>query len=222
MLPFTTEQFFSVFAAYNQAVWPAPVIAYALIAIATLTALGAWRHASTVGCATLGALWIWTGIAYHWLHFAAINPIAPAFGAAFVAQGALLVGAGATGRGLPRAAPVPARQRLIGLGLIFYAALLYPLLGRLAGHVWPAVPSFGITPCPLTIATIGVLLLLPVRVHPVLLIVPLAWTVIGGSAAILLTVPQDWALPVAGVVGAAVLFRQRAPGPRALPEPPPV
>jgi hypothetical protein len=30
MLPFTRDQFLAVFAAYNQAVWPAQVVAYVL------------------------------------------------------------------------------------------------------------------------------------------------------------------------------------------------
>jgi hypothetical protein len=135
-----------------------------------------------------------------------------AFAAGFVAHGALLIAAAATERGVPRGAPAPRRQRVLGFGLIAYAAVLYPLLGRLAGHAWPATPSFGVTPCPLTIVTIGLFLLLPGRVHPVLLIVPLAWAAIGGSAAVLLAVPQDWALPAAGLAGGVVLLRHKLSG----------
>jgi hypothetical protein len=34
MLPFTVDQFFSVFGAYNNAVWPTQVVAYLLGAVA--------------------------------------------------------------------------------------------------------------------------------------------------------------------------------------------
>ena len=73
--------------------------------------------------------------------------------------------------------------------MIVYAMLLYPAIGALAGQSYPAVPVFGVAPCPLVIFTFGVLLLadpLPLR----LLIVPLLWSLVGGSAALLLQVPQ--------------------------------
>jgi hypothetical protein len=38
------------------------------------------------------------------------------------------------------------------------------------------------------------------------LILPLLWSLIGGSAAILLAVPQDWALLVGGVVAVLLLW----------------
>lgn len=43
-----------------------------------------------------------------------------------------------------------------------------------------------------------------------LLVVPVAWSVIGGSAAILLAVPEDIGL-VAGLVGGGLPVRQYAP-----------
>ncbi|MDH3195550.1 MAG: DUF6064 family protein, partial [Hyphomicrobiales bacterium] len=75
-----------------------------------------------------------------------------------------------------------------------FAALLYPLWGWLAGHAWPQTPMFGVAPCPTTIFTVGVLLLGPWHAVRWLLVVPALWTVIGGSAAILLNVPQDFGL----------------------------
>lgn len=51
--------------------------------------------------------------------------------------------------------------------LILYALIGYPAFGYFAGHHYPSVPVFGVAPCPTTIFTIG------------------------GSAAVLLSVPQD-------------------------------
>jgi hypothetical protein len=41
--------------------------------------------------ALLALLWLWTGIAYHWLFFARINKAAVFFGALCVAEAALLI-----------------------------------------------------------------------------------------------------------------------------------
>jgi hypothetical protein len=40
-----------------------------------------------------------------------------------------------------------------------------------------------------------------------LLVIPFAWSLIGGSAAFLLGVPQDWALLVSGLLAAPMLLR---------------
>ncbi len=84
--------------------------------------------------------------------------------------------------------------------LILFAAILYPLWGWAAGHGWPEMPAFGVAPCPTTIFTIGMLLMGPWQVVRWLLILPGLWAAIGGSAAVLLGVPQDLGLLVSLVL----------------------
>lgn len=192
MLPFTPEQFVSVLATYNTAVWPAQPVAYGL-GLAACAAL-AWRPRSS-GRLVAGVLavgWLWTGLAYHLFHFSPINPAAEAFGFLFLAQGVLLVSA-ARRRSL-RFRAAQGWRGWAGWTLVVYAMVLYPLLGLAAGGRYPALPMFGITPCPLTLFTFGILLLASGRIPWALLVVPGAWSVIGGSAAFLLDMPQDWPL----------------------------
>lgn len=59
-----------------------------------------------------------------------------------------------------------------------------------AGGTYPALPMFGITPCPGTLFTFGVLLLSSARVPWWALMIPTVWSLVGGSAAFLLHVPQ--------------------------------
>jgi hypothetical protein len=207
MLPFSRDAFFALFAAYNQATWPAGVVAHVMGAAALWLAWHGGAMAGRVVPALLALLWGFTGVAYHGAFFAALNPAASLFAAGFVLQAGLLLWLGSW-RGRLTFGP-PRAQAGIGLALMAYAALLYPLLGLLAGHRYPAAPVFGITPCPLTIFTCGVLLLARGRVPISLLVVPVAWSLIGGSAAILLGVPQDGMLPVAGLLTAGLLWRRR-------------
>jgi hypothetical protein len=81
-----------------------------------------------------------------------------------------------------------------GLALIAYAALLYPLCGFISGHAYPATPVFGVAPCRTTIFTVGVLLMGNWRAMRWLLVIPVIWSAIGGSAAFLLRVPEDFGL----------------------------
>ena len=95
MLPFTTEVFFSNFAQYNAAIWPAQVVAYGLGLLALLLAMRPIRGSGRIVVAILAIFWAWTGLAYHLTYFATINFLAPVFGAAFVLQALLFAWAGA-------------------------------------------------------------------------------------------------------------------------------
>ena len=206
MLPFTHETFIDVFRVYNTAIWPAQVAAYLLGATVVLLLMHPPPWADRTIAAILGLMWLWTGLAYHAAHFSAINRAAYGFAAFFVVQGLMLAWAGSVGSLALR--PRGGARGGIGLGMIFYALLLYPAIGALAGQSYPAMPVFGVAPCPLAIFTFGVLLLadpLPLR----LLIVPLLWSLVGGSAAFLLQVPQDWALLLSGILVAAALLLDR-------------
>jgi hypothetical protein len=207
VLPFTREQFVSVFADYNGALWPAPIIAY-LLGVAMIAALA--RPSATsdrlIG-AGLAAMWAWTGIVYHGLFFSAINPAAWLFAALFVLQGGLLLGASMGGRLAFGAAGGAAGW--LGWAFIVYASIVYPLVGYAAGDRYPGMPVFGITPCPVTLFTFGLLLLATARVPRALLAIPLAWSLIGGSAAALLGVAQDWPLLFSGIAVVAIVVRDR-------------
>jgi hypothetical protein len=207
MLPFTRDQFIGVFADYNAAVWPVQVLAY-LLGLAMVLAV--WRRFGARDrfiAGGLGVMWLWTGVAYHWLHFASINSAAMVFGALFAIQGVLFLYAAV--RGTLKFGPGGGVSMGLGAALALYALALYPLLGVLAGHAYPAMPMFGITPCPVVIFTFGLLLLTTTHVSRWLLVIPLLWSLIGGSAAFLLGIPQDWVLLVSAVAVPIIVMRDR-------------
>jgi hypothetical protein len=192
-LPFTPDQFFGVFAEYNDTFWPV-VVAWWLATIAALRA--AWRRPgrwSPMVSVFLGVLWLWNAVAYHAFLFTRINPAAWLFSGLFAVQGVMFFWAS-------RRRPVEyfssaATSRTIGLVLVGYS-LVYPFLTIALGHRYPATPTFGL-PCPTVILTSG--LLLTVRGVPLSLVpIPVVWAFVGGSAAVLLAVPTDFALLGAG------------------------
>lgn len=195
-LPFTHEQFLGVFGAYNEAMWPVAAILWLLsaVAIAVVLAGRGFHRSITV---LLAAHWAWVAVAYHWIHFTAINPAASAFAVGFLIQ-ALLLAWVASRRPLEYRLTWSPRH-VAGIAFALYG-LLYPLLAAATVGAYPRMPTFGV-PCPTTLYTIG-LLLLASRPRPWLFVVPLLWATIGGSAAVLLAVTLDYALLVAG---AAVL-----------------
>jgi Family of unknown function (DUF6064) len=205
MLPFTHDQFLTVFATYNEAIWPAQVGAY-LLGCAALIFL-CWRttHGDRIITGIVAAMWLWTGLVYHGFFFSAINKAAYLFGTLFVMQGASLLYSGVYYHSLRfglRSGPAA----WIGAVFVMYAAIVYPLIGISAGHAYSELPVFGVTPCPVTIFSFGMFLLTTRPLSSWLLVIPFIWSLIGGSAAILLNVPQDWLLLVSGFIAVPILI----------------
>ena len=93
--------------------------------------------------------------------------------------------------------------------MVAYAMIAYPIIGLAVGESYLAMPLFGVTPCPLLIFTFG-LMLWAACAQWWLWIVPLLWSLIGGSAAVLLSVPQDWALPISAVLSLLIIGFDRS------------
>ncbi len=212
-IPFTAQQFFEVIARYNQAVWPAPLLLHALALLAVMFVLLPHRWSGAIVSALLGALWAWTGVAYHLAFFTAINPLAYVFGTASLLAAGLFVLEGVVRRRLEFRLVMGLRSA-VGIGLVVFALLVYPLWSIRAGHAYPQLPTFGL-PCPTTLFTLGLLSLLVAPYPRSPIVVPVAWCLVGAQAAVLFDVPADLALLVAAAQGAVLLLRARSPAPTA-------
>lgn len=204
-LPFTRDQFFDQFAAYNAALWPVAVALWIASAVVAVLVLSSRRPPDRWVSALLAAHWVWSAVAYHAVFFTRINAAAWLFAALFLVEGALLFCEGVV-RGNLSFAPRRNASTVLALLLVAYA-LLYPAINAVQHHTWSRIPTFGV-PCPTTIFTAG-LLLLAQRGSWRLSIIPVVWSVIGGSAATLLGVRADYALPIAGFALAIVTVRRK-------------
>jgi hypothetical protein len=199
-IPFTREEFLAVFAEYNLAVWPAPLVLSALALTAVAFALIPRPNGSSrVAAVLLAALWLWAGAVYHAKFFTALNPAGYLFAALFVAQAALIVRVAFVSRQLSFA-PAWSPGGVAGAVLMVYALILYRATGLMIGHMYPASPTFGV-PCPVTIFTFGLLLWARPAFPRVLLVIPTLWAAVGTVAALQLGMVEDYALPVAATLG---------------------
>ena len=204
-MPFTVEQFFEVFRAYNLAVWPAQWLLTLAGAVCVVAAASRRPAGGRIALLVLAGLWLWMAVAYHLAHFASVNPAAPIFAALF-ALGAALFARRALRSPAPRCELRRDARGVGGAALALFGLAVYPLLNRLFGDSFPAAPGFGL-PCPTTIFTLGVLGW--IRPHPerALLAVPMLWSFVGATAAVALDVPQDYVLALAGLWGIALAAR---------------
>jgi uncharacterized protein DUF6064 len=205
-LPFSRDAFLDVFAIYNTRFWPVALLLW-LASGAAVVLLVAGRADRRRLLALLAVLWAWGGVAYHALLFSRINPAAPMFAAAFLAEAVAL--AWYARRNTVGFAVGSRRWSGIAGWVLIAYGLLYPLLVASGEHAYPRMPTFGV-PCPTTILTIGLLLLVDGPIPLPLAVVPALWSVVAGSAAFTLGMPVDLALPVAGVLLAIALLQRRA------------
>ena len=206
-LPFTREQFFDLFAAYNDALWPAVVALWVASTVIVARRLSVRHQHDRWVSVLMAGLWAWSALAYHVAFFTSINPAAWLFAALFLGQAVLIFRVGVVQRRLSFA-PWGNAWAPLAWGLIAYS-LAYPVVNAIDHRSLLRIPTFGL-PCPTTIFTAGVLMLATPRCWS-LSVVPVIWAGIGGSAPFLLGVYADVALPIAGVALAIFSVKRTTP-----------
>ena len=204
-LPFTTDQFLHALARYNTVIWPLQLVAYGLGGGAVALSLFRSRYTDMLIGAILAGMWLWVGIVYHMMYLAPLTPAARVFALMFIVQGALLQWEGVLRRRLSFLVR-PDAAGALGALLVAYAMVPYPLIYHLAGLGYPRTPSFGVTPCPATIFTLGLLLWTRQRVPKYLLVIPTLWAVVSTYAALSLGLHADLGLTAAAAVAVPVII----------------
>ena len=204
MLPFTLEDLLEVFQTYNQAIWPMQIVAYVLGVVAVLLAIRKTGFSGRTIAGILSFLWLFSA---GFFTFALVQIYTPAyiFGALFIVQAAIFLACAIKPRlsfGVGRNA-----YSVVGLLFIAFAMIGYPVLGHFIGHRFPQSPPFGLTPCPLSVFTFGLLLLTDRRVPKWVIAIPFLYA-LGGILPVSIGVTEDLAMLLGGLAGTAmILFR---------------
>lgn len=200
-IPFTIEEFLDVLQRYNEAVWPTQLLLLILplaTAVAILRGPGVTRSPAFI----LAILWLWMGVVYHLHFFRSINPAAVLFGALFVIQAGLFAWL-AIREPVTRFSVEGDANSLVGGLMILFSLAIYPALGYMVGHRYPAAATFGL-PCPTTLFTLGLLLWARPAPPRVVLVIPLLWSLIATVAALQLDMVEDLSLPAAAILATVV------------------
>ena len=86
-IPFSQDQFFSVFEAYNLSLWPIQILFYGLGIVCIVVMVKNGLKYSRMLFSVLSFFWVWMGVVYHILYFSSINSVAYLFGSVFIIQG---------------------------------------------------------------------------------------------------------------------------------------
>jgi len=173
----TGEQLLEAVATYNQAIWPMQIIGYVLALITVVLAFKKTVWASRINFAVLTFFWLWVALMY-WLPSARpAFPIGYAFLVLYLIEGVLFLIQAVKGK--LTFGTYNKGHTIGGLTMILYTMIGYPLLAIFLDHPYPQASLIGLTPCPLTLFTFGLLLLTRSAVPIILLIIPLFWGLSG-------------------------------------------
>lgn len=209
MLPFSSDQFISVFQMYNLSVWPMQILFYILAIYIIYLIFKNSKNSSKIISLILFFFWLWIGVVYHLIYFIKINPAAKIFGIVFIIQALLFFIFGVIKNKIKYTFSKNIYSYL-GIIFIFTALLFYPLVGLLLGHTYPNSPTFGL-PCPTTIFTFGVLLLAQ-KLPKSIVIIPFMWSIVGFSASFAIGMKEDIILLITGIISALFIFFRKFDG----------
>ena len=204
-LPFTTDQFFQIFEKYNTGVFPAQTILFLLAVTALILMHLNVKSKNLLTGLILAICWIWTGLVYHIVFFSSINKPAFVFGLIFLIQGGLILKT-ALQRNKPEYSASNGIKDYFGYFLMLYGLVIYPLVNYLITRNPAETISIGL-PCPTTIFTFGVFLMVKNRFPKYLLIIPSLWALVGVSAALNLGVYQDSMILVSAIISGGFLLK---------------
>lgn len=203
-MPFTQDQFMSVFADYNLSVWPAQILFNVLALISLFLIIKKYTISDRFINSVLALFWLWMGIVYHIIFFSGINPGANIFGGLFILQGLIFLFSGVIKENLKYSVS-NSPAVVTGFILILFALFIYPFLGILFNHTYPSNPTFGL-PCPTTIFTFGILLFSVKKIPVYVIIIPFIWSLIGFTAALNLGIYEDTGLLITGLVSVYIII----------------
>jgi hypothetical protein len=177
-LMFSPEIYWRLVERYNRDVWPLQLVALFAGCVLLWLAAAPRRGAHRIVELLLAAAWSWTGWAFAWQRYAAINWAAEYLAIAFGIEAALLVTA-AVFDGARQAMSANTVSRRIGWLVAAFGVLAYPAIGLLLGRALAQAEVFGLMPDPTALTTLGLLLALRTRFRAWLAIIP-ALTFIAG------------------------------------------
>lgn len=207
IVKFSFDEFMAMLADYNKAIWPLQIVVYLVtIAILIMMLLQA-RLSGKILAAWLGILWIWVGIAFNLIFFSRLTQLGIVFGVFFILQGVIFLYGGFVRNDMEFRLNTR-WEAITGLIIMLYALIGYPALEYAWGRGYPELLPFGLAPCPLTVFTLGILLLSHKKIPGYLILIPVIYS-FGGIIPVSLGITEDIGLIISGLLVLIIWLLQR-------------
>jgi len=202
-----SDQLFNVIETYNLDVWPAQIVFYVLailslfILLRTKKSLG--EPSNKIICLILAFYWLWVGIVFDAIYSSSINPLSLATGVICIIEAILIIYYGVYKNSL-RFIFNTDTYSMIGVFFIVFALVVYPVVGIFSGLNFPRAPILS-APCPTTIFTFGLFMMLNKQFPKIILAIPLFFAILGITN-LLYGIYADIMLTISGIATALLLI----------------
>jgi len=200
MLSFSINEFLLVLENYNLAIWPLQVFAYILVISVLLFSFKSTRYSLKIVLAILSFFWLFTGIVFCFLYWAPSHIFGYIFGICCVLQGLMFLYSISKSDITMGSRDIT--HTLIGILFVFYAIIGYQIFGYYLGHIYPKFFAVGLVPCPTTIFTFGIFLIINGKIPIKYLVIPFVISS-GGILAAYNGIYEDVGLVIVGILGTA-------------------
>ena len=208
MFSFTIEDFMLVLERYNLAVWPMQIFAYILVILALFFTFKSTKYSQKIVLGILSFLWLFNGIVFSLLYWAPSHLFGYIFGVCCILQGLLFLYS-LKKSDITISFSGVTYYSIIGIIFVVYAIVGYQVFGYFLGHIYPKFFPVGLVPCPTTIFTLGVFLIISKRIPKKYYVIPLI-IALGGFLAVYKGIYEDIGLIIAGLLGAFLIIRRDA------------
>jgi len=205
MFSLNIEDFMMVLESYNLAIWPLQIFSYILIIVALFFSFKSTKYSLKIILGILSLLWLFNGIVFSLLYWAPSHLFGYVFGICFTLQGLIFL------YGLKKSDITISFPGItytsIGIIFVVYAIIGYQVFGYYLGHIYPKFFPVGLVPCPTTIFTFGIFLIISKRIPIIYYAIPLI-IAIGGILAVNIGIYEDIGLIITGLLGAILIIRR--------------
>ena len=205
MLSFSAEDFMLVLEQYNTTIWPMQIVAYLFVGFAVFFSFRSFKYSQKIVLLILSFLWLFNGIVFSLIFWAPSHFFGYVFGICCIVQGLIfLFNLKGTDLLTNSASSI---YSLTGIILVLYAALGYQVFGYYLGHIYPKFFPVGLVPCPTTIFTFGIFLIIHKSIPAKYYVIPLI-VALGGFLAAYNGIYEDIGLIISGLLGAYLIIRR--------------
>ena len=205
MLSFSVEDFLSVLVPFNTTIWPLQIVVYLLVMASLFFSFKSYKYAQKIVLGILSVLWLFNGIVFSLIFWSTSHYFGYVFGISCIVQGLIfLFGLKRLGLSTRAAGSI---YSIIGIIFVLYAAIGYQVFGHFLGHIYPKFFPVGLVPCPTTIFTFGILLIMSEKIPARYYIIPLI-IAFGGFFAAFNGIYEDIGLIISGLLGTYLIIRR--------------
>ncbi len=205
MLSFSIEEFLLVLESYNLDIWPLQIVVYVLIILVLFFSLKPTKYSTKIVLSILSFLWLFNGIVFCFLYWAPTHIFGYIFGVCCVVQGLMFIYS-ISKSDITMSSP-DKTYTLTGILFVLYAIIGYQIFGYYLGHIYPEFFSVGLVPCPTTIFTLGIFLIINKSIPIKYFVIPLMIS-LGGFLAAYNGIYEDIGLIIAGIISTILIYKE--------------